>query len=185
MAWAHTNEDYLKQNELNEAQKNLSEQSEENHSADPCNFEAWWSHLKSGSSYDVWMPSQQKDLVKLVHQKYYLINLSKTIGESSWSLDCDVSDNRLYREKSPNARAHFLSFLKDLNEGRLFSTENYRIMLRSTGCSNRHPSINSLFRIKLSKPKLITACFSSEGEDFNPLLLVQSFNHASTEYSLM
>lgn len=40
MAWAHTNEDYLKQNELNEAQKNLSEQSEENHSADPCNFEA-------------------------------------------------------------------------------------------------------------------------------------------------
>lgn len=43
------------------------------------------------TSYDVWMPSQQKDLVQLVHQKYSLIHLSKTIGESSWSLDCDVS----------------------------------------------------------------------------------------------
>lgn len=52
---------YLKQNELNEAQKNQSEQSEEDHSADLCNFEVWWSHLESGSSYGVWMSSQQKD----------------------------------------------------------------------------------------------------------------------------
>lgn len=31
------------------------------------------------------------NLVQLVHQKYSLIHLSKTIGESSWSHDCDVS----------------------------------------------------------------------------------------------
>lgn len=62
---------------------------------------------------------------------------------------------RLYREKSPNARARAYHFFK-----KAFFHRNYRIMLRLAAAADTQASP---FRIKLSKPKLITACFSSEG----------------------